>query len=205
MIAVPLVLLAFVGGYYYVTFGRLIDAQLHGERQRVFPRIYARPLELRLGQAMTEGQLVDRLNDIGYAERTTAAKPGEFALSDGKVSIVPRAEEFRGRTVKVSFQKPAPAVQRAARGKPPAKRPADHVETLELGSNATERLTLDTPLLSSLQNERSKRRPVALSSLPPHVVQAVLAIEDRRYYYHPGIDPIRMSGPATHVFTGELD
>ena len=108
-------MLSFVAGYYYVTFGRLIDAQLHGERQRVFPRIFARPLELRLGQAMTERQLIDRLNDIGYAERSTAAKPGEFALDNGKVSIVPRAEEFRGRTVKVSFQKPAPPVQKAAR------------------------------------------------------------------------------------------
>mgnify|MGYP003335166030 CR=1 FL=1 len=73
--AVPVVLLFGVAGYYYVTFGRLIDQQLHGERQRVFPRIFARPLELRSGQAITERQLVDRLNDIGYAERTTAEKP----------------------------------------------------------------------------------------------------------------------------------
>ena len=58
----------------------------------MFPRIFARPLELRLGQSMTEGQLVDRLNDLGYAERPTASKPGEFALDSGKVSIVPRAE-----------------------------------------------------------------------------------------------------------------
>ena len=33
-------------GYYYVTFSRLIDQSLHGERDKVFPRVFARPLEL---------------------------------------------------------------------------------------------------------------------------------------------------------------
>ncbi|HUR32265.1 MAG TPA: PBP1A family penicillin-binding protein [Vicinamibacterales bacterium] len=199
----PLVLLSMVGGYYYVTFGRLIDAQLHGERQRVFPRIFARPLELRLGQALTQRQLVDRLNDIGYAQRESANRPGEFSLDGGRVSIMPRAETFKGRVVKVAFQKPAPAVQRASRGKPPAPRPADHVESLELGANPSERLTLDTPLLSSIQSEREKRRPVALASLPPHVINAVLAIEDRRFYYHPGIDPIRLTGAVFYSLIGD--
>ncbi len=32
--------------------------------------------------------------------------------------------------------------------------------------------------------------PVALSDLPPALPQAVIAIEDRRFYYHIGIDPI---------------
>ncbi len=200
-VTVPLVLLSFVGGYYYVTFGRLIDQQLHGERQRVFPRIFARPLELRLGQALTDRQLVDRLNDLGYAERAHAEKPGEFALDDGNVAIVPRAEEFKGRTVTVSFRKPPPAVQRAARKPAPAQRP-DHVESLELGHDATERLTLDTPLLSSIVTERAKRRPVAIASLPPQVINAVLAIEDRRYYYHPGVDPIRLAGAVFYYAIG---
>ena len=31
---------------------------------------------------------------------------------------------------------------------------------------------------------------IALAEMPPHLVEAVLAIEDRRFYYHPGIDPI---------------
>ena len=201
--AVPIVVLSFVGGYYYVRYSRLIDQQLHGERQRVFPRIFARPLELRRGQALTEQQLVDRLNDIGYARREKAEKPGEFAITEGNVSIAPRPAEFKGRTVSVAFQKPAPAVQRASRGKPPAPRPADHVELLQLGDDARDSLTLDTPLLSSIEIDRAKRRPVAIASLPPHVINAVLAIEDRRYYYHPGIDPIRLTGAIFYSMIGD--
>src|SRR5215510_8068738 len=124
-LCVPLVILCFAGGYYYVSFAHLIDARLHGARQRVFPRVFARPLEIRKGQALTDRQLVDRLNDLGYAERARADKPGEFARENGTISIVPRPEEFKGQTVTVSFQKPEPSVQRASR-KPSAPPRADH-------------------------------------------------------------------------------
>jgi penicillin-binding protein 1B len=203
-VAIPVVVLSAVAGYYYVTFARLIDNQLHGERQRVFPRIFARPLELRMGQALTDRQLVDRLNDLGYAERAEAVKPGEFALREGGVTIVPRSEEFRGQAVRVGFQKPTrtPAVQRAARRPPPPPK-ADHVEQLVLGNDSRDRLVLDTPLLTSIMTDRAKRRPVALATVPPHVVSAVLAIEDRRYYYHPGIDPIRLTGALVYSLTGD--
>lgn len=41
--------------------------------------------------------------------------------------------------------------------------------------------------------------PVDVSRLPPHVVEAFLAIEDRRFYSHWGIDP---RGIARAIFTG---
>ncbi len=56
--AIPLVTLDFAGGYYYyILFARLIDARLEGARQRLLLRVFARPLELRRGQAMTDRQL----------------------------------------------------------------------------------------------------------------------------------------------------
>jgi penicillin-binding protein 1B len=194
VVGVPVLVVTFLAGYYYATFGRLIDRQLHGERQRVFPHIYARPLELRRGQALTNQQLVDRLNDLGYAERDDPDGPGQFSADASEVAIVPRSGALAGKPVTVSFRKPVPQVRRTARTKSAPAKPSDHIERLTLGEAARDRLTLDAPLLSSIQTDRAKQRPVALSSLPPHVVQAVLAIEDRRYYYHPGIDPIRLTG-----------
>src|SRR5262245_45021303 len=170
--------------YFYIRFARVIDAQLHGERARVLPRIFARPLELRVGQSMSQRQLVDRLNDLGYTERTTLEKPGEFAIATNLVTIVPRATDLKGEPVRVRFPKP-PAAPRNSKRPPP--RAPERVERLELGNKARERLVLDAPLLSSIVADRAKRRPVALSALPPHLVEAVLAIEDRRFYYHPGI------------------
>ncbi len=63
-------------------------------------------------------------------------------------------------------------------------------------------MTLESPLLTTLINaSRQKRRQVPLSAIPTRMVQAVLAIEDRRFYAHPGIDPIAIVGAAiTNVF-----
>ena len=38
--------------------------------------------------------------------------------------------------------------------------------------------------------------------IPPRVVQAVLAIEDRRFYAHPGVDPIGVVGAMLSYLTG---
>lgn len=39
-------------------------------------------------------------------------------------------------------------------------------------------------------------RPVVIAELPEHVPQAFLAIEDRRFYSHPGIDPLGIARAA---------
>lgn len=41
-----------------------------------------------------------------------------------------------------------------------------------------------------------QRTDVPLSRVSPHVVHAVLAVEDRRFFVHRGIDPIRIGGAA---------
>jgi penicillin-binding protein 1B len=199
--AIPIIFLVSFATYSWILTARYMDAQLHGERERTFPRIFARPLELRRGQSLTGQQLVDRLNDLGYAQRVRPEKPGEFAVDGTTVEIMARVADLKGKTVRVLFQKPSAAVQRAARRPAPVRVP-DRIERLELGKAASERLILDAPVLTSVIGEREKRRPVALSAIPPVVVQAVLAIEDRRFYEHPGIDPIGMAGAALSYVTG---
>jgi penicillin-binding protein 1B len=173
-------------GYYYVTFSRLIDQSLHGERDRTFPQVFARPLEIYRGQSLSAQQLIDRLNDLGYSQRPALQRPGEFLAGPAMVSFVPRAPEFKGQVVQVGFPKKA-----------------DHIMRLQLGPRAVEQLTLDTPVLASIvAGEREKRRPVALSAIQPKLVEAVLSIEDRRYYEHPGVDPIGVLGAVRSYVTG---
>ncbi len=186
-------------GYYYVTFSRMIDARLHGERDRVLPRVFARPLEIRRGDNMSQKELLDRLNDLGYAERTQAQNPGEFSVSGPLISIVPRAGSHTGKYLVVSFQRP-PAPKRAGRAQPPATI-GNRIESLTIGKQSASRVTMDAPMLTALIQARVKRRQVPLSALPSRMVEAVLAVEDQRYYSHPGIDPIRMVGALfTNVF-----
>ena len=43
---------------------------------------------------------------------------------------------------------------------------------------------------------------MALAAIPGRMTDAVLAIEDRRYYQHPGVDPISMAGAIFSYATG---
>ena len=206
LIAIPTVLLCLVATYYYIRFSHLIDARLHGERDTVFPRVLARPLELRRGQGMTEQQLVDRLNELGYTHRDRAEKAGEFAIGNGAVAIMPRVAELKGQVVRVVFQRPpAPDPKAASRTKKaPPPRVADRVLRLEVANRPTDRVALDAPVLTALGGgEREKRRPVALTAIPTRMQQAVLSIEDRRFYEHPGFDPIGMAGAVLSNMRGK--
>jgi penicillin-binding protein 1B len=188
-------------GYTYARFSSLIDARLHGQRERVPPRIYGRPMELRRGQALSGRQLVDRLNDLGYAERPRPEKPGEFTVAENTVSFRPRSGDASGKLIRATFNTP-PALKPGT-APPPAG--INRLERLDVvGGRGRDGVRLETPLLTSLMTgDREKRRQVRLRQIPPHVVYAVLAIEDRRFYEHPGIDPIRMVGALITNVAGD--
>ena len=187
------VVFSIISIYFYISFSRMIDARLAGETQRSDPRIFARPYEFRRGQALSPTQIVDRLNDLGYSYRAKAEQPGEFTVGRDAVVLIPRAGDRRGQLVRLVF-----AAKRAKAAEPTS------IERLEIvGTKKTvDRVTLDTPLITALVTEaRQKRRDVPLAVIPPVMVQAVLAIEDRRFYDHPGIDPIGiMSAAIDNVF-----
>ena len=184
--------------YYWVLFGKQIDDRLHGERDRVLPHVYARPLELFRGQALGQPQLVDRLNDLGYAERARIEKPGEFLLEHDAVSLVPRDGDQNGIVVRVNFEAPRAPTKVAVLPQ------VIRINGLTAGGNRVDRVTLEPPLLTALiSTGREKRRQVPLASIPARMVQAVLAIEDRRFYDHPGVDVIRTIGAIVTNIRGD--
>ncbi len=173
--------------FYYFSFARIVDARLHGQRDRTLPRVYARPVELRRGQTITEQDLIARLNDLGYTHRARAELPGEFAIGRNAIAITPRAGDLKGKVIRVEFN-PAPAVRRAGG---PAPVPTG-IRTLQVvGRGNADALQLDTPLLTALMTaNREKRRRVPLATIPKRMQQAVIAIEDQHFYSHPGLNPI---------------
>lgn len=57
----------------------------------------------------------------------------------------------------------------------------------------------DGELISQYGEQR--RTPIAIADMPPMLIDAVLAIEDARFYEHPGIDVIGISRAASVWFT----
>ena len=193
-LGVPAAIMAVLMGYYYVVFSRMIDARIHGQMQRTDPRVFARPFELQRGQAVTPRQLVDRLNDLGYAHRTRSEQPGEFTEGRDALVLIPREGDRKGEQIRVVFGR---------RGKTAERHGIERLELLA-SKKTVERIRLDAPLVTALiTTSRAKRRDVPLQVIPARMVQAVLAIEDRRFYDHPGIDPIGIAGAVFRNIFGD--
>lgn len=192
LLAGPTLVLAGVGAYLYQGVARDVDARLAGLSERVAPRLYGRRFAVRIGQWLTPAELGERLDDLGYARRPQVDAPGQFALDGSRIRFVPRAGVARGREVTVTLEVSA----KAGTGRVTA------IEVERAGPQAE--VELEAPLLTGMAAEgRSRQRQVPLARLPAAVVQAVLAIEDRRFYDHPGVDVIRTAGAVLTNIKGE--
>ncbi len=200
---IPLLVGSFFVGYYYVQFSRRIDARMHGEFQRTDPRIFARPLTIRRGQRITLAQMIDRLNELGYAQRPRVEQPGQFAIGRDALAIIPRSGDHPGETVRFTFAPPGRMPARAGRpetaeGKNGGGGALQAIEVVGK-KQPIDAIALDAPLITALVTEgREKRRDVPLAAIAPQMIKAVIAIEDRRFYDHSGVDWI---GTTRAVFT----
>ena len=79
----------------------------------------------------------------------------------------------------------------------------DAIRTLGLMANATVVYeAFDEPVFTLF---RERRLSVPLSHVSPDLISAVIAIEDRRFYRHRGVDLIRIGGAAlADLRTGRL-
>ena len=205
VVGIPAAIGLTVATILWVHDSRLIENRLGGE-QKPIPRIFARPFELRQGEAISASQLEQRLNDVGYAKRPEPSQPGQFALVDNTVLLIPRVSGSEpARTVRVEFSRGAgPVITRLTALPPgtapvfraaPAKGPAPKGGARRGGPawRPIERVTLEAPMLTALA-PGEKRRYTPLASIPKSMVDAVVAIEDRRFFDHPGVDPIGAVG-----------
>jgi penicillin-binding protein 1B len=178
--------LPFVAGtvglvYYYLKFARIVEQRLSGERWLVPSRLYSRPLQLRGGMPMPQARFVKILNGLKYEQRGGTVAAGQFSIRDRAVVFQPRpGPDAADEPIVVRFDK-------------------DRIQ--ELRGEKTKRpytsQTLEPELVTYLYDEsREKRRFIKYEELPDHLVKAVLAIEDRRFFSHPGLDPLRIVGAA---------
>jgi penicillin-binding protein 1B len=174
--------------YQYLVFSVMVEQRLEGEEGRLPSRVYARPLVLRPGLVLAPDGLVKRLNGLRYTEQEAApGEAGQFARSSAGVTLFPRpVDAGASEPLLVSFvtDKQGTTRIRDIRGAPPSRRryPEQALEP-----------ELVTYVFDA---DREKRRRVAFEEMPDHLVKAVLAIEDRRFFSHPGLDPIALAARA---------
>ncbi len=172
--------------YFYEHFKGVVDERLSaGPLFAPVTEIYAAPREVRPGQSLTIAQIAVDLRRAGYG---AGSQLGTYELR-GDDSI---------------FIKPGPQSYHSADG---ATITASHstVQTITAENGAKlAAYQLEPQLISSLSEDKSrtKRRLVTYREIPPRLVQAVTAIEDRRFFEHGGVDYHRIAGAMVHDMFG---
>jgi hypothetical protein len=121
-------------------------------------------------------------------------------VSPARSTPPPRGGSAEGKVVRAVFHVPPRPKAGPKAAAPPAPVAGDRIDRLEvIGSGARESVALESPLLSTLMTGgREKRRKIPINVIPQHMLKAVLAIEDKRFYEHPGVDVLRS---AKAIFT----
>jgi penicillin-binding protein 1B len=171
-IALLLTVLAFAGDALvrsYTYYSQIIDARLASGYLTSRPGLYAAARVLQVGQKFSVEKLVTTLRRAGYLESTASGVwSGSFTVNGAVVHIRPNGNGVR--LARVTFE-------------------GEQIAELTGDGVALESFTLEPEILSNdLSSKAGKREVLAYNEIPPVLVQAILSIEDRRFFEHSGVD-----------------
>lgn len=162
----------------------VITNHFEGKRWAIPAKVYARPLELYEGLAISEQQLAFELSQLNYRHVfDQQPEPGSFSASGGRYRIHSRGFDFwegaeSGQLVELELSRGRISQMRGA---------SDGIARLE------------PALIGGIYPAHNEDRVlVKLDQVPQQLVQALLAVEDRDFFEHFGIS---FKGIARALFT----
>lgn len=172
--------IAFFG--YCSHLNKEVREKFEGKRFELPARVYARPLELFTGKALAIEQLQLELQQLGYRKVKDAAQIGQYAISNGAhqgaiITLYARPFEFWDGT-----QKPQKLELTLGKHKVGSIFSLSNRQPLEI-------FRLEPLLIGGIYpSENKDRQLVRYNQVPRHFIDALIAIEDKRFYFHDGID-----------------
>jgi penicillin-binding protein 1B len=161
--------------------------RFEGKRFALPARVYARPLELYPGRKLSVGELHAELAMLGYREALNPREPGTCRWRGESLELVTRPFVFgdgpqNSQSLKVEFGQ-------------------DRVQTLfnRADGSPLDLVRLEPAVIGGIYPGKNEDRVlVGLDEVPDNVVNALIAVEDNRFYSHHGIDP---RGIARAIFS----
>jgi penicillin-binding protein 1B len=157
----------------YKYYSRIIDARLASGYLTSRPGLYAAPRRIQSGQKLPPADLIRALRRAGYVESEGSnVWSGTFYESGSVIEIRPaRTTRSEPSVVRVRFD----------RDKTIAELTGDDLPV--------ESFTLEPEVLSNdISSKANQRDTLTFSEIPPVLVQAILSIEDHRFFDHSGLD-----------------
>jgi penicillin-binding protein 1B len=189
VLAVGLVFLI-VFTHYYNKYAHIVDERLKQPLFANTAKIYATPREVRPGQRLSERLIGSELREAGYSVEGLAhpSKMGTFVEAGQAITVRPGPE---------SYHSPDAATIHIKDGV---------VESItDARAQSLSSYELEPLLITGLSEDtnRTKRRLITYDEIPPNLVQAVLAIEDRRFFEHGGVNYASIISWGWHDLVGD--
>jgi len=168
-----------VFGFFYYKYRGLVDDRLaKGPLFASVAQVYAAPQEVRPGQALSAAAIAAQLRRAGYSSNSQL---GSYQLRGDSILIKPGPQSYLAMDGATITTGPGPGGQ-----------PQVLSVTAENGAPLSA-YRLEPQLITALSEDknRTKRRLVTYDQIPQRMVQAVVAIEDRRFFEHGGINYVR--------------
>ena len=172
--------------FWYVKYDRIIEQRFRDPVFTNSAKIYAGPRMVRVGSAFTVREIAADLRHAGYSEKDGESLLGSYHARGGSIEVLPGPE---------SYHSPEPATITVADGK------VSQIHSRSAGDLAA--YELEPQLVTSLfdAEQRSKRTMVKYDDIPKVMVDAVISIEDRRFFQHGGVNFLRLAEAAWIDFT----
>ncbi len=190
LFALALLAVFSIFSFYYLKNRTIVDQRLSQPIFATTAKIYAAPREVRPGQKLSVALIANELRAAGYTPDGAAqtSQIGTYSQGVQAITVRPGPQSFHAQdsaTIHVSG-----GVVDAISGD----------KGQELSSYELEPLLITG--LSESAN-RIKRRLLTYDEIPKNIVGAVVAIEDRRFFEHSGVNYSRLLSAAIQdVFTG---
>jgi penicillin-binding protein 1B len=180
-----------VFGYFYFKYQGIVDERLKQPMFAETAKIFAAPREVRPAQKLSVSLIANELREAGYSidGASQPSQLGTYAERAQSITVHPGPQSYHaqdGATIKIS----SGVVESIT---------DDHGQPLSS-------YELEPLLITGLSDDanRTKRRLITYDEIPSNLVQAVLAIEDRRFFEHSGVNYWRLvEAVYRDVITGQ--
>ncbi|NND82134.1 MAG: penicillin-binding protein 1B [Gammaproteobacteria bacterium] len=159
-----------------------IRKKFEGQKWALPAHVYTRPMELFVGQRIPVSLIEDELRELGYQARADVDRIGSYTRAGSQIQIYQREfqfwDGFRGAQL-------SRLTLREGR--------IDRIETALPGGDYTEIeiIRLEPRLFGSVSPlSHEDRSLLRLEDAPAQLINALIAIEDRQFYSHFGINPV---------------
>jgi len=164
-------------GAYSLYLSKIVRVKFDGKRWAIPAQVYARPLELYAGASMTKSTFSAELKRLGYRPVKKVFADAQWSAHKSKIIVQTRDFDFfdghqSSKRLSVSFShNQVRLITDAITGK------EIHLFRLE-------------PVLigSIYPSHREDRILAKLDDLPQHLIDALIAVEDRAFFEHSGIN-----------------